>query len=472
MFSCKEEDFPVFALFTEDPLYVSGEQAQLVGRLITNELLEVEDHGFWMDVDEDFSNPEIISLGIRSAPGRFIGQVDGLLPGKTYFAKTFTIFRGVTSFGNVIQINSLIPGIFSFNPDYALPGQKMEITGLNLGADTKVFFDDYEAFIEEIIYESILVLIIPPIQNNPSPIIKVVSNGVEMKFENRFEYMVGKMNFIGFPEKYRLVNSLSFSAKNKFYVGFGYDLQLNINRFFWEFDPVQGIWNRLDFDIQPHILGFGAEGYFGGGYDAVDVYNTALPNNLFWYWNGNELVRKADVPFPAINSLCFQIKGKIYVLGGSSQEHRNTLFRYDPSIDNWSRLSDFPFAIEANLPYFVHQDYLYFISDRKELIMFDPETGQRQTVSTYPGSIINQFGVAVVLEDRAIIGFYRQEVEIWELDLSNLSWKRKINFSGVFLGNNLGIYSHNNLVYLLRSTNLPIPQFGQMEFWEFDPDGF
>jgi hypothetical protein len=471
--SCGEEDFPVFALVTEDPLYVSGEQAQLVGRLITNEVLQVDDHGFWVDMDEAFSNPEIVSLGSRTEPGRFIGEVRNLLPAKAYFVKTFTQIGGNTTFGNVILINSLNPGIFSFSPQYALPGQKMEIIGLNLGAETRVFFDEAEAVIEEIVYESKLIVTIPPIRSNPSPVIKVVSNGVEMVFEDRFEYMVGQMRFIGFPEKYRLVNAVNFQSNGRFYIYSGFDSELNINQLFWEFDPLTENWQSYDFNIPPHISGFGTEGYFGGGYEAVPSGNMAIPNRSFWHWNGSELLRKADVPFTATNSISFRSKEKIYVLGGNTEGHENTLYRYDPETDSWDRLPDFNFAIQANLPYFVYEDQLYFVTERKELVRFDPESGQRQIVGTYPGSIVNGLGVGVVLEDhRAIIGLYRQEVEIWELDLQDFIWKRKINFPGIFQGNNLGFYSHNNLVYILRSTNLSIPQFGQMEFWEFDPDGF
>lgn len=472
LFSCGEEDVPVFALLTEDPLYVSGEQAQLVGRLVTNEALQVDNHGFWVDMDEGFSNPEIISLGSRTGPGRFIGEVRNLLPSRAYFVKTFTQLGSNTTFGNVILINSLNPGIFSFSPHYALPGQKMEIIGLNLGAETRVFFDDTEAVIEETVFESMLVVEIPPIQGNPSPAIKVVSNGLEMIFENRFEYMVGKFRFIGFPERIRLENPLSFQVSDRFYIGLGTGARMENNPFIWEFEPEQGNWTRLDFNIQPHISGFGAEGYFGGGYSAVPQRNEVFHNSSFWYWDGTELFSKADVPYPAVNSICFRSKGKIYVLGGSSENNKNTFYEYDPATDSWKRMPDFSFAIQADIPYFVYQDELYFITERKELVRFDPETGQRQIVGTYPGSIVNGLGVAVGFGNRAIIGLYMQEVEVWELDLINTSWKRKINFPGIFNGNNIGFYSHNNLAYFLRSTEFNHPQFGPQEFWEFNTDGF
>jgi hypothetical protein len=396
-----------------------------------------------------------------------------LVPGRTFYVKSFVQIADNTTFGNVIQINSLNPGILSFTPEYALPGELMQIKGMNFSADTRVFFDDQEVSVEEIFFESHLIVKVPPIQENPSPTIRVISNGQEMVFERNFEYMLGKFTFIGFPERYRLVNSISFESEGKFYLGFGFDTDLNINPYLWEFDPIPGKWNPLDLGILPHISGFGTDGYFGGGFEAVPQGGMNIPNHKFRYWNGTELVRKAYLPFTANNSIAFLIKDNVYVLGGITEGiEDNKLYRFDPSADSWERLSDFPFSIQANLPFFVYRDKLYLITERKELIVFDPETGLRQIVGTYPGSSSNRLGIATVWGDRAIVGFYRQEVEIWELDLLDLSWKRKVNFPGVFQANNLGIYSKNNLIYLLRSTNLTVQEYGNMEFWEFDPDGF
>jgi hypothetical protein len=473
-FSCEKESVPTFALLTETPLYVSGESARLVGRLIANEQLRVEDHGFWVATEEGFSDPIVVSLGTRSVPGRFVGEIRSLEPDRLYFAKAFTEAGGNLSFGNVIQLNSLNPGIFSFSPEYALPGQSIEILGLNLGSDTRVFFDETEASIQEIVYESLLKVVIPPIQNNPSPKIRIISNGRELVFENPFEYIVCKMRFIGFPEKFRLANSISFQINGKIYVGSGQQSEFVINPDYWEFDPKTDLWKSLGFNISPHISGFGVGGYFGGGSATIPTSNQFIPNNAFYKLEGSSLIRKADVPFPSRNSIAFQSRGKIYVLGGSVFGHENALYEYNPATDSWKTEFNFPFTIQNNLPHYVYKDKFYFITERKELYELDPETGERNIIGTFPGDNVNGLGTASVSGDRAIIGFYKQSIEIWELDLIQLRWKRKINFPGVFLGNNLGFFAQDGLFYLLRSTDQPLAQNGNgsMEFWEFDPDGF
>ncbi|WP_113925819.1 IPT/TIG domain-containing protein [Cognataquiflexum aquatile] len=473
LLSCNEkENVPTFALLTENPLDISGESAKLVGRLITNEKLQVDDHGFWVDTKQEFSDPSVVSLGVRNGPGRFIGEIRSLAPGRIYYVKSFTQSGGDFSFGNVIQLNSLSPGIYSFSPQYASPGQIIEILGLNLGADTRVFFDDTEAAIQEIVLESLLRVTIPPIQNNPSPFIKVISNGVELVFDIPFEYMVGKFRPINFPETFRLSNSVSFQANGKVYVGSGQKSEFVINSDYWEFDPITDNWEKLDLGIKPHLYGFGVSGYFGGGSESIRSNNQYTFNKAFWFWDGNGLIRKADLPFKSINSIAFESNGRIYVLGGSLKEFETSLFEYTPETDSWKIGIDFPFPIQNNLPHYVYKDKFYFITERKELYELDPETGERNIIGTFPGANINGFGTASVSGDRAIIGFYKQEVEIWELDLIQLRWKRKINFPGVFLGNNLGFFAQDGLFYLLRSTDQPLAINGSMEFWEFDPDGF
>lgn len=473
LLSCNEkEDIPTFALRTETPLYVSGESARLVGRLITNTQLSLDDHGFWVDTQEDFPDPKVVSLGARTGPGRFVGETQNLSPGLTYFVRSFSAIDGDISFGNAIQMSSLNPGIFSFSPEYALAGQEIEILGLNLGADTRVFFGETEAVIREIVFESLLKVIIPPIKDNPSPFIRVISNGVELVFENPFEYMVGTFRQIGFPESFRLFNSLSFHAGGKIYVGSGVQSEFVINQKYWEFDPATQAWQTMDFDLKPHIRGFGIAGYFGGGSEVIPANNQFVFNRDFWFWDGKTLIKKADLPFNSINSMAFEIRGKIYVLGGIIKEFENALFEYSPDTDTWERKNNLPFPIQNNAPNYVYEDKFYFITERRELYELDPATDARNIIGTFPGQITNGFGIASVFGDRAIVGFYRQEVEIWELDLKALTWKRKINFPGLFLGNNLGFYYQDEVFYLLRSTDQPLVQNGSMEFWEFDPDGF
>ena len=83
--SCEEESQVTTSLITEEVIYLSGERARVLGRIITNQNVDASDHGFYISENESFSQPIIISLGERVAPGRFIGETSELDIQKKYF---------------------------------------------------------------------------------------------------------------------------------------------------------------------------------------------------------------------------------------------------------------------------------------------------------------------------------------------------------------------------------------------------
>lgn len=74
--------------------------------------------------------------------------------------------------------------------------------------------------------------------------------------------------------------------------------------------------------------------------------------------------------------------------------------------------------------------------------------------------------------DNQIVVLLGQTIEVWELDLNTYRWKRKSNFPGIFLGNNLGLFEDGQSYWLLRSTDQYSLTEGNMEFWKFEPEGF
>jgi len=471
LFSCEREAF-VPNLITEQPIFVSGETIQPVGRILYNSELPISDHGFELSENPDFSAPIIQSLGERSRPGRFTGELSGLEPGTLYYLRAFIDLDGERLQSNVIEIRTLDPGIFFFEPIYALPGQIMEIHGLNFGEDVRVFFDDRPVEIIEKAFESYLRVRIPPIDGNPSPRIRVETRRASFVFDEPFEYMIGKKLRLDFPETSFISDTWSFVENGKLVVGGGLISRVS-NSKIWEYDFNQRTWETYTKPGFVHINGFGVSGYFGGG-TSSNIWDDPIPIPNFDFWkleNGN-LVKKADVPYPAVNSIHFEINDRIYLLGGSIEGTETRLYEYDKGEDEWRRLPDFPFNIQNDMPYFVYKDRLHLIRDNKDLFVFDPATGARDILSQYPGDNSEKFGTASVSGDQLIVGFYPQNLEIWELDMVSLRWRRKANFEGSFLGNNLAFYPFGDKRYLLRSSRQPRPPFGNMEFWEYDSERF
>jgi hypothetical protein len=469
--SCQEND-GFISVQTEAPLIVSAKNAQFVGRLISDRNVDVSNHGFWLATDAGFSDKTVISLGQRTQPGRYLGSTDVLVAGGTYFVKSFFVMGTDTFFGNVIQFQALTPGIQSFAPENAFAGEEISILGYNLAAGTRVFFGNQEAQILSNTFESRLIVKAPPIVDNSSPRIRVQTLGQELVFDLPFQYIIGKFIRFGFPIRDRLVNSISFKKGNQLVVLSGQTTEFDINSKYWTFDLLQKTWKENDFGLEPHLYGFGADGFFGGGLSRIPSSNQQFLNRTFWKMEGDNFRKLPDVPFPSVNSLCFMIGTKLYVMGGSIEGETNRVFMFDTIAETWNEKNVFPFSIDNRVPYFTDGDEVMFVRDNKEVTAYNPETGLRRILGRWPSDNSQEFGIACKLGRKALIGFYRQTIEVWELDLDTYRWKRKSNFPGIFLGNNLGLFEDGQSYWLLRSTDQFTLAEGNMEFWKFEPEGF
>lgn len=469
--SCEEKD-GFISVQTEAPLIVSAKNAQFVGRLISDRNMDVSDHGFWFATNTEFDNPTVISLGPRTQPGRYLGSTDVLVAGETYFVKSFFAMGADTFFGNVIQFDALTPGIQKFSPENAFAGEEVSIFGYNFASDTRVFFGEQEAQVLSNTFESRLNVLAPPIADNASPLIRVQTLGRELVFDLPFQYIVGKYTQFGFPIKNRLVNSISFKLDNQIVVLSGQSTEFDINRKYWTFDLLQKTWKENEFELEPHLYGFGASGFFGGGLSRIPSNTQQVVNRSFWKMEGDNFRKLPDVPFPAVNSLCFMIGTKLYVMGGSIEGETNRVFMFDTLTETWEPKGVFPFSIDNRVPYFTDGNEVIFVRDNKEVTAYNPKTGIRRILGRWPSDNSQEFGIACKLGRKAVIGFYKQTIEVWELDLDTYRWKRKSNFPGIFLGNNLGLFEDGQSYWLLRSTDQYSLSEGNMEFWKFEPEGF
>lgn len=139
-FACEEQLDLTPSIITENALLVSGERMRLSGRVITTQNIAASDHGFYISDNEGFSQPIIISLGVRESPGRFIGETTGLEIEKTYFVKSFVELPEGIVFGNVVNIETLSPRLIDFSPSNGQSGITVTINGVNITEDVRVFF--------------------------------------------------------------------------------------------------------------------------------------------------------------------------------------------------------------------------------------------------------------------------------------------------------------------------------------------
>lgn len=467
--SCTEDEAETTVLVTEEVLYTSGENVRLLGRLITNQTITVSDHGFYLSEDDGFSSPIVISLGAKDGPGRFIGETNGLINSKTYFAKAFMNLGGEIQFGNIIELNTLSPLIESYSPAFGVVGGDMLIQGQNFTKDTRVFFGDSEAVITSIDFESRLNIIIPEAIDATVPI-KVVVQDKTLEFPSLFEYQIGTYELINkYPESVRLYGNDFYPTNSGFNIGLG---TINRNSFYskiHQYDIGSNSWKEISFQGSPRAYGFSTKNFIGGGVEEL-VPNPYDINFSFYKVNGNSFERLSDLPFKSRESIAFENGGNLYVLGG--KEGNTSAFRkYDTSSKTWSELSDSPKQFSTENAFFIYQNKLFIVDNESTLWEYSINTDTWTTVSTYPGGLGQGYGMGQVIGNKAYIGLYQRNSEIWELDLNSMSWKSKNNIPGLAQEITVAHFEKDGFLYIMRMPDITLSGNFPMNLYKFDPNG-
>lgn len=466
--SC-EEDFDVApSLVTEDILYLSGERIRLSGRVITTSEINASDHGFYISQDQNFSNPIIISLGNRERPGRFIGETTGLQVGQGYFVKSFLSLQEEILFGNILEIETLQPRILDFSPKGGFTGSIVEIVGLNLTEDTRVFFGEQEGEVISNDFESNLRVRVPAITTDSRVTVRVVSQNVENLFETQFEYVVGKYSRVNVVHPtIRILEGVSFQEGNTFYVGFGTDNNAAMNNSMWRYTVGDANWEAIDPGQTPLRRAFFSENFYGGGSSS---FLPIVPGNDFVKLENGNFVKLNDLPFQILNASSFEIGNSLYVVGGDTRED-NTFYTYSMGSNSWSVLPNAPYNIRINTTNFTYNNKQYFIlPESKKFVSYTPATDTWTEEGVFPGEIGPGGAIGVVIGERAYVGMGVRSNEMWEYNFSTSEWLRKNDFIGRAQGTNAGVYTHNGLIYIVRVSETLFPD--PMELWIFDPFDF
>ncbi len=466
--SCDEDLDVAPSLVTEDILYLSGERVRLSGRIITTSEISATDHGFYISQDQNFSNPIIISLGSRERPGRFIGETTGLQVGQDYFVKSFMTLQEEVLFGNIVELETLQPRIIDFTPKSAAAGFIIEISGLNLTEDTRVFFGSQEGEVISIDFESKLRVRVPELQDQPVVLIRVVSQDVENTFGAEFSYTVGKYTRVNvIHPTIRVLEGVSLQEGNTFYVGFGTDKGTTLNTIMWRYTVGDTNWEAIDPGQRPLRRAFSSEKYLGGG---SFTFHPFTPGNDFVRLENGNFTKLSNLPFQSFNAASFEIGNFLYVIGGDTRED-NAFFAYSKNTNSWSILPNAPYAIRKITTNFTYNNKQYFVLLESNLIVsYTPATGSWAEETVYPGSLGQGGAIGVVIGDRAYIGMANRSNEMWEYNFTTKEWVRKNDFTGRGQGTNAGVYTHNGLIYIVRVTDTQLPD--PMELWVFEPFGF
>ncbi len=468
--SCEEESNSSPSLITEEILFVSGDRARILARVLTTQSIGATDHGFYIDSNEGFSQPQIISLGERDRPGRFIGETDALNIEENYFVKAFIEIGSEIQFGNVLTLKTLEPTVFDFAPTNGSGGLIIYIAGKNFTTDTQVYFGDRPAEVLDIRFESRISVRVPPIGDLSIETLKVVSQRKEMVLSHPFEYTVGKyFKISNFPNPEGYVDNIYFQQGSQFFVGLGTDRGLDFIPKIFQYDLGSNQWRDTNFPGRPSFMSFASTNYFGAGASELGRAPFVLSGD-FWNLKNGSYKKLPDLPFQEANAVSFEINDNLFVVGGIIGDSIS-VFRYNSSSADWRRLSNAPFPINNSVINFTYQNNQYFINpNNRDLVYFEPGTQNWQVVGTYPGELGSGGGFGVALDNRIYVGLANRSQQIWELNMSSNNWARKNDFPGTPIARNAAVFVQNEMIYFLRSPEVQVP--GPMEFWSFDPKGF
>jgi len=467
LLSCEQEGTTEPALLTEEVLYLSGEQVRLLGRVITNQEINASDHGFYIGDNENFSNPIIVSLGQKARPGRFIGEYIGLETERTYYAKSFATINGKQIYSNTINFTTLSTDLISVSPNNGRPGDIVEISGKNFTADTKVLFGQTPAEIIDISFESKIRVRVPSSGNRRIETVQIISQGTEVENTLLFEYTSGLYRKLesDFPLP-KLYSNIHFQYDGEFFIGLGRMANVfQLNSKIWKYNTLTNRWVETSYGGGPQDNAFSAGNYFGGG------AGTAAFSTDFWKFEQGSFVKLSDLPFHMANSIAFTLNQTLYVVGGGILEGRQ-IFRYDPGSGIWELKGVLPFPVSKSFS--IHfgdgKKHFFINTESKEIFSFNGNNEDITKEGTFPGPMNPDIGFGVVLNDKAYIGLSARSNRIYEWDLTSFTWKLKNDFPGTTIGETIGIFTKNDLIYLLRSPIRSSPL--TIEFWEFDPMGF
>lgn len=462
-------------IITEDVLFLSGERVRLSGRIYSNGGGEVSDHGFEIGNNDSFDNPILIQNGTRSTLGAFIGESSQLISDKNYFYRAYAVIEDVIFYGESKSFLTLNSSLTSFSPHFAYSNDKLKIIGANFSSNTKVFFGDSEAEILSIDLESIIEVKVPEIATSTQVIIKISEGGSDILFDTPFEYIFGIWDQIDeFPQDFGFFDGISL-IKGDHYV-FGLGVNHNAKKFnstIWDFDLNSNSWQEIPYTgdvVRGPISNNG--GYFGGGALVWGFEPEPIFGNEFWQYKNGNLTLIGEVPFDLYRAASFYFEGEVFVVGGLNiiGKENYSMYLYSEATCAWNELQNAPIVIAQDLPNFRFKNFQYFITEEAEVWSFDLTIKDWNKVADAP-IFVKKGGIAEVIDDKAYIGIYSNNPNIWEYDIANNSWKVKSRLSSTASYLNSGSFVKNSTIRVIRVNPNGFEE-DRMPIFEFDPVAF
>lgn len=266
------------------------------------------------------------------------------------------------------------------------------------------------------------------------------SHSMEIEINDIFKDQWEKVGeFIGGKRSF----SLHFKIGKKYYVGYGSDHSTN-KMDFWEYNSETKIWSQKK-NVPDPIYGGVSFVIDGTAYVGQGRSNRS-PNTRFWKYNEVLDDWSKISGFPGYNNStitgasAFGFGGKGYVINGRDTFTREKEFwSYNPTLDSWERLEDFPGKARHQSSHVIIDGKLYLFGGSNRL-------GDGNST------------------------FYN---DLWEFDFANQLWTQKSNFPGQGRVGSVGFVINNRAYFGLGWTSAEDYYYGDVKFtgdlWEYNP---
>jgi N-acetylneuraminic acid mutarotase len=269
-----------------------------------------------------------------------------------------------------------------------------------------------------------------------------------------------------------------FSIGEKGYVCSGYDSTGKLISEAWEYNVVSDTWSKIaNYEGAKRGGGIsfsiGRKGYFGAGESASPgmVYYTD-----FWEFDPYAVLSwkgKADFGGASrYEAICFTIKDKGYIGGGSSNISLYDFWEFDATNNVWTQKANLKTSHEqlgfsiGNKGYF-----LAFVTGGNDTLWeYDPALNVWKARANFPGGDRDR-GVAFSCNGKGYVGsgIYNNSVylsDFWEYDPARNTWTRKADYAGGMCYGGTG-FSIGNKGYM--GLGAKSSASFQKSFWEYDP---
>lgn len=301
--------------------------------------------------------------------------------------------------------------------------------------------------------------------------------------------------------------AVAFSIGNYGYAGLGAQASGNAFRVlndFWKYDPSNDTWTEtssLDIKGGSRMGAFsfqiGDMAYVGGGFSDSAGSKSLLQDFYAYDPASDTWTRKADLPSAIVYATAFSLNGKgfagtgggggVDASGNVTSGSLKTFYQYDPSLDKWQTIKDYPGTSRLGAMSFVYNNVAYVVGGRTittiatenkdtyptDFYSFDGTTWKK--LKPIDHNIARQMGVALTLNGKAYItggdslGYSGQNTT-WAYDIYNDSWRQVASYVGTEATFGMIGFSINRKGYIGGGEPYANPVQTSSAFYEFLPD--